>query len=118
MSNKLYVAYVQGVYRHETLAAAISEELLYPKILEWFKDHDDYHSIGVELLEADKPPQDVSVYRVNSKRISIVDKNGWRYNTIHGDREVSRSEDWEVYTHVDTFHQECILNRGDRVVQE
>lgn len=71
MSMKLYVAYVQGVYRHETLAAAISEELLYPKILEWFKGHDDYHTIGVELLEVDKPPQDISTYRVNSNYVTV-----------------------------------------------
>lgn len=106
--TKLYVAYEDGVYRHSTIAVALSEDELYPSILEYFSKTDDYHSITVELLEAGKDIEPVSVYSIKSERVKVFHPDYSSNCRRHGKRVVYR--DGVEY---DSLHQEYKLMDGE-----
>jgi hypothetical protein len=80
---KMYVAYEQGVYRHITVAFGESLDSIYPKILEYFENNDEYHDIEVEILDTDVGTvEDCTTFsqKISYGHTYIEDGNVLRYN--------------------------------------
>ena len=106
--TKLYVAYEDGVYRQGTIAVALSEEDLYPSILEYFSKTDDYHNITVEVLEASLPATRLCRYKIQSDRVKVLHHRYTSRQARHGKRVVYRDD-----IEVDSFWQDYQLKDGE-----
>ena len=86
----LYVAYEDGVYRHETIAVQSMEKDIFPKVLDYFKNTDDYHDITVEYLGDGDKTKRICVYSVRSERKGFSKGGYTGYSAIHGKRIVHK----------------------------
>ena len=110
--SQLFVAYEMGVYRHDTIGVALSEEELYPTILAYFKGTDDYHSVIVEALDVDNYIVEICYYKVRSNEVYVQHEWGGKYKRRHGERVVYRGE-----VKVDSFYQEYKLKDKESFVE-
>ena len=104
--TKLFIAHVQGVYRKDTIAVALSEEELIPYILGYFKDNDDYHTVETATvsLEGEKHLHSFSVK--SDEVVVFYAPHSRRRYVRHGRRVVYK--DVEVFTE---FTQEYVLKK-------
>lgn len=108
----MFVAFEEGVYRHQTIAASDTLEGLIPAAIEYFKGQEDfYHTIEIEDISTEKVECVESwMSRGETKQVAREVCWGWnKYDRKHGEQRI---EDMVGYT-VATWNTEYTLEEDE-----